>query len=179
MPFKWVPNAAETLTVSHDGYFGFCPAKSQLYRVVVKPPRQRLRLRTSCSWQMPGDRLIDDPRPEDGTDFSSYATAAFADILGCDCWRVVVARHAYHPGAGADRSQRQTVVRVLRALPRRPDAAGDDHPDCPGTDRPGSGAACQNNRLRAHLFDRKRPRSGSGTRRQSRPEGHPGNMARQ
>jgi hypothetical protein len=39
MPFKWVPNAAETLPDSHDGHFGFCPAKPQLYRVVVKPPR--------------------------------------------------------------------------------------------------------------------------------------------
>jgi hypothetical protein len=37
MPFKWVPNAAETLADSHDGHFGFCPANSQLYRVVVKP----------------------------------------------------------------------------------------------------------------------------------------------
>jgi len=65
MPFKWVPNAAETaggpilaaasryvraatveftpLAKSDDGYFGFCPAKSQLYRFVVKPqaPAQR------------------------------------------------------------------------------------------------------------------------------------------
>jgi hypothetical protein len=36
LPSKWVPNAAETATVSHDGYFGFCPANSQLYRRVVK-----------------------------------------------------------------------------------------------------------------------------------------------
>src|SRR5258708_14812831 len=26
---------------SHDGHFGFCPAKSQLYRVVVKPPHEQ------------------------------------------------------------------------------------------------------------------------------------------
>jgi hypothetical protein len=38
MPFKWVPNAAETLADSHEGHFGFCPANSQFYRVVVKPP---------------------------------------------------------------------------------------------------------------------------------------------
>jgi hypothetical protein len=39
MPFKWVSNAAETLLDSHDGHFRFCPANSQLYRVVVKPRR--------------------------------------------------------------------------------------------------------------------------------------------
>jgi hypothetical protein len=39
MPFKWVPNAAETPPDSHDGHFEFCPAKSQLYRFVVKPLR--------------------------------------------------------------------------------------------------------------------------------------------
>lgn len=39
MPFKWVSNAAETLPVSHDGHLRFCPANSQLYRVVVKPRR--------------------------------------------------------------------------------------------------------------------------------------------
>jgi hypothetical protein len=39
MPAKWVPNAAKTiedLAESHDRYLGFCPAKSQLYRRVVK-----------------------------------------------------------------------------------------------------------------------------------------------
>ena len=40
MPFKWVSNAAETLPDSHDGHFRFCPANSQLYRVVVKPRTQ-------------------------------------------------------------------------------------------------------------------------------------------
>jgi hypothetical protein len=39
LPSKWVPNAAETPADSHAGYFGFCPAKSQLYRVVVKSPQ--------------------------------------------------------------------------------------------------------------------------------------------
>src|SRR3979411_3198065 len=33
LPSKWVPNAAATPADSHDGYFGFCPANSQLYRV--------------------------------------------------------------------------------------------------------------------------------------------------
>jgi hypothetical protein len=33
---------------SHDVYFGFCPAKSQLYRFVVKPVAQRsLKLATA------------------------------------------------------------------------------------------------------------------------------------
>src|ERR1700730_6123017 len=86
MPFKWVPNAAETagrpilaaaarrvraatveftpLAKSDDGYFGFCPAKSQLYRFVVKPqhgPNDHRSTVCSClrSWQMAGDRLID------------------------------------------------------------------------------------------------------------------------
>jgi hypothetical protein len=39
LPPKWVPNAAETLPESHDGHFGFCPAKPQLCRGVVKPRR--------------------------------------------------------------------------------------------------------------------------------------------
>jgi hypothetical protein len=39
MPSKWVPNAAETLTKSHDGHFGFCPAKSQLYRGSENSPQ--------------------------------------------------------------------------------------------------------------------------------------------
>jgi hypothetical protein len=43
MPTKWVPIAAETPLESHDAYFGFCPAKSQLYRGVVKPPRGEMR----------------------------------------------------------------------------------------------------------------------------------------
>jgi hypothetical protein len=39
LPPKWVPNAAEAVPESHDGHFGFCPAKSQLCRGVVKPQR--------------------------------------------------------------------------------------------------------------------------------------------
>jgi hypothetical protein len=39
MPFKWVPIAAETSSKCHDRDFGFCPAKSQLYRAEAKPPR--------------------------------------------------------------------------------------------------------------------------------------------
>jgi hypothetical protein len=67
MPFKWVPNAAETPPDSHDGHFEFCPAKSQLYRVVVKPLRDHaadpaIAWTWQCSWQMAGDGLIDEPR---------------------------------------------------------------------------------------------------------------------
>src|SRR6202021_386176 len=43
MPFNWVPNTAETVPDSHDGHFGFCPAKSQLYRAVVKQARGKPR----------------------------------------------------------------------------------------------------------------------------------------
>jgi hypothetical protein len=43
MPFNWDPNAAETPADSHDGHFEFCPANSQLYRVVVKPGRAKAR----------------------------------------------------------------------------------------------------------------------------------------
>jgi hypothetical protein len=31
LPPKLVSNAADTLSDSNDAYFGFCPAKSQLY----------------------------------------------------------------------------------------------------------------------------------------------------
>jgi hypothetical protein len=31
LPPKLVSNAADTLNDPNDGYFGFCPAKSQLY----------------------------------------------------------------------------------------------------------------------------------------------------
>ncbi|HVQ69137.1 MAG TPA: hypothetical protein VMT08_16725, partial [Bradyrhizobium sp.] len=32
LPPKLVSNAADTLSDSNDAYFGFCPAKSQLYQ---------------------------------------------------------------------------------------------------------------------------------------------------
>src|SRR6188474_2769371 len=79
-------------------------------------------LRLSCSWQEAGDKLIDGARPEDGTDFTSYAAGASPDIPECDCRGVVVAGHAYQSRARADRSKCQAAVRVLRAVPRRPDA---------------------------------------------------------
>jgi hypothetical protein len=41
LPSKWVPNAAETLADSHDAYFGFCPANSQLYRAGGKLSQDR------------------------------------------------------------------------------------------------------------------------------------------
>src|SRR5580704_19281291 len=128
MPFKWVPNTAETHPDSHDGHFGFCPAKSQLYRVVVKPAHGKSKSgRCSGSWQTACDRLSDGPRPEDGTDFSSYGTGASPDIAERDCCHVVVAGHTHHAGARADRSQRQTALRILCAIPRCPDSAAADH----------------------------------------------------
>src|ERR1700687_6092289 len=120
---------ANSLADSHDGHFGFCPVNTQLYRVVVKARAHAgLLLRIACSWQMAGDRLIDDPRLEDGTDFSSYAAGTSPDISRCDCRGVVVAGHADYAVARADRSRRQADVCVLCAVPRRPDAAVADHP---------------------------------------------------
>src|SRR5216683_1749112 len=70
MTFKWVPIAAETLRTpkeipsnSHDKYFGFCPAKSQLYRSVVKPRGGTARIMRACSWQTVCDRVIDGSPP--------------------------------------------------------------------------------------------------------------------
>ncbi len=163
---------------SHDGYFGFCPANSQLYRLVVKSSQGKTpRLVDPCSWQTAGDRLIDDSRPEDGTDFSSYAAGASPVIAMHDRRPVVVARHADHACARADRSQCQAAMRFLCAVPRRADAAGSDHAYFVRADRAGSGAARQDHRLRAHLFDRERARPGSGARSQGRAEGHSGHLA--
>jgi hypothetical protein len=39
LPPKLDSNAADSLNDSNDRYFGFCPAKSQLYRAVVKLPQ--------------------------------------------------------------------------------------------------------------------------------------------
>jgi hypothetical protein len=57
MTFNWVPNAAKmprTPAESHDVYFGFCPAKSQLYRGVVKC---RKAFAGSLGWIAWPDRL--------------------------------------------------------------------------------------------------------------------------
>src|SRR5713226_7589820 len=70
-------------------------------------------------------------------------------------------------------------MRFLRAVPRRADAAGSDHAYRGGTDRAGSHPACEDHRLRPHLFDRKRPRPGSWAGREGWVEGHPGDLARQ
>jgi len=43
--------------------------------------QERLGLRPRCSWQTAVDGLIDGPRPEDGTDFASYAPALLAISL--------------------------------------------------------------------------------------------------
>src|SRR5205823_11730559 len=118
-------------------------------------PRAALIDYLIATWQTAGDRVIDGPRPEDGTDFSSYAAGASPDIPWYDCCGVVVAGHADHAAARADRSQRQVVMRVLCAFPRRADATGANHPYCAGTDRGRSCAARQGHRLRSHLLDRK------------------------
>jgi hypothetical protein len=41
MPLKWVSIAADERAESHGRQFGFCPAKLQLYRFVVKPACQK------------------------------------------------------------------------------------------------------------------------------------------
>src|SRR6185437_15371296 len=98
----------------HDGHLSFCPANSQLYRFEVKLGRI---FHASRSWQTAGDRLIDGPRPEDGTDFSSYAAGASSDIARSDCRDEVVAGHTDRIGARADRSLGQAAMRVLCAIP--------------------------------------------------------------
>jgi exo-beta-1,3-glucanase (GH17 family) len=51
--------------------------------------------------------------PEDGTDFSSHATAASPDIAERDCHGVVVAGHAHHAGARAAKAGLK-VIQGLR-----------------------------------------------------------------
>ena len=90
------------LSNSHDGHFGFCPANSQLYRGSENWSQGERGITHFDSWQIGGDRLIDGPRQEDGTDFTSYAAGASPDIAVHDCRHVVVAGHADHLGARAD-----------------------------------------------------------------------------
>src|SRR5882757_5442923 len=90
--------------------------------------RTTMVLTDSRSWQTGSDRLIDGP-PEDGTDFASYAAGASPHLTLSDRSRMVVACHADHACARADRSSREAAMRVLHAVPRCPDAAGSDHPD--------------------------------------------------
>ena len=54
------------------------------------------------SWQNAGEQVIDGPRPEDGTDLSSYAAGASPDIARNDRSIVVVAGHSDHACARAD-----------------------------------------------------------------------------
>src|SRR5438046_10554311 len=115
------------LAESHDGHFGFCPATSQVYHVVVKAPASGHRLRRSRPWQMAADQLIDGRRPEDGTDFFSYAAGASPHVTQCDCRGLVVAGHADHAGARADRSRRQADVRIVCAVSRFPEPAFADY----------------------------------------------------
>src|SRR3954454_22371546 len=72
---------------------------------------------------MAADQLIDGRRPEDGTDFFSYAAGASPRVTQCDCRGVVVAGHADYAGARADRSRRQADVRIVCAVPRCPEPA--------------------------------------------------------
>src|SRR3954469_12110753 len=73
--------------------------------------RHRLLLSQPCTWQTAGKTVIDEPRPEDGTDFSSHAAGALPDFHWCDCRGVVVAGHADPFGARPDRPQCQAAMR--------------------------------------------------------------------
>src|SRR5206468_7049076 len=129
-----------------------------------------------ASWQNANERVIDGPRPEDGTDFSSYAAGASPFIAWYDRGPLVVAGHADYARARADRSHRKAAMRFLCAVPPHADAADTEHANPSRTDRAGSGAARQDHRLRADLFDRERARSGSGAGGQGGAEGDPGDL---
>gem|GEM_PF-7001514 len=51
---------------------------------------------------MVNEQVIDEPRMEDGTNFSSCTPGAVADVVVCHCCGVVVAGHANNAGARAD-----------------------------------------------------------------------------
>ena len=108
-------------------------------------------------------RLIDDPSPEDGTDFSSHAAGASPDIARYNCRGVVVAGHTDPFGTRADRSECQTAMRILRPLPRPPDVAVGGNAGVAGADRGRSRPARQNIRLRPNLCERSWSRSDSRT----------------
>src|SRR5215469_16337079 len=169
------------LAESDDGYFGFCPAKSQLYRFVVKPglPPKAVWKNKCRSWQTAAKALIDDPVLGGGTDILTYATGASAHFAGCNCCHVVVAGDADHAGARANRPQRKVALRLLCAVPRRTDAVrfGDAH--SARADRTGSGATREDFGMRADLFDRQRTRPDAGPCGQGRAEGDVGHLARQ
>src|SRR5207253_9122279 len=117
MPSKWAPIAAGAAVGFNGVNLGFCPANHNFIAVLVKPPAANWKLLSQrCTWQTAGEALIDGPRPEDGTNFSSHAAGALPDFPWCDCRGVVVAGHADHPGARADRSQCQAAMRVLCAV---------------------------------------------------------------
>ena len=129
-------------------------------------------------WGQVAFRLIDDPCPEDGTDFSSHAAGASSDIPGCGRRSVVVAGHTDQFGAGADRSERQTAVHIIRPFPRPPDITVAGDAGVAGTNRGRSRPACQNIRLHPYLCDRSGSRSDSRTCGQGGAESHSGNLAR-
>ena len=128
---------------------------------------------------MPPETLIDGRRFGGWNRFPCARHWRFCSFRWCNCWRVVVAGDADHAGARADRSQGEAALRLLRAVPRRADAARSDDAYFGRADRAGSGAAREDLRMRAHLFDRERPRPGAGDRRQGRAEGDAGHLARQ
>src|SRR6516164_4700574 len=125
-----------------------------------------------------GFRLIDDPSPEDGTDFSSHAAGASPDIARYNCRGVVVAGHTDPFGTRADRSECQTAMRILRPLSRPPDVAVGDNAGVAGADRGRSRPARRNIRVRPYLCERSWSRSDSRTRGQGGPESYPGNFPR-
>ena len=69
---------------------------------------------------------------------------------------MVVAGHTGHADTRTDRPHGKAAVRLLRAVPRRPDTAGADHAHPARADRPGPRAARQNIELRQDVFDRER-----------------------
>jgi hypothetical protein len=73
------------------------PAGKQKRREAFKD-----RLLLPGSWQKAGKALIDEPFPEDGTDFFSYATGAPRRFPECDRCCVVVVGHADHADARTD-----------------------------------------------------------------------------
>ncbi len=73
------------------------------------------------AWQIRADRLIDRGRRRICHFFSSAAHAA-PDLPQHHRRRLVVACHAGHAAARADRSSGQAGMRVLRSIPRRPES---------------------------------------------------------
>ena len=87
---------------------------------------------------------------------------------------------ARRPGADAAialAGRRKALLPVLRPFPRRPDPARPRHAYFAGADRRGFVAAGKNNRLRADLFGRLRPRPDRRDRGPPRPQSDAGPLA--